>query len=246
MHRYNLGFIADDEIFEIVKSTVLKYRTGISLAQFNKNIVDPIKLTFDSKVYQKSIKEAIMDECIRQLDKSNANATGAFHQYLFSYAKDDWQIPNKGFDLINDREHIYCEIKNKHNTMNAASSQKTYIQMQDKLLDDDKATCYLVEVIAKQSQNIPWSIKLNGKSYSHKRIRRISMDRFYYIVFNDEKAFYKLCVALPLIIDDVIEEGGGATTISNTVFEELEEAYSKDILKSLYTMAFKTYEGFNE
>lgn len=245
MRNYNLGFIEDKQLFDLVKNTVSKYRTSISLKEFNKNIVDPIKLTFDSKIYRKSTKDAILDECIRQLDKSNSNAIGEFHQQLFSYAKSGWFIPNQGFDLVNEERHIYCEIKNKHNTMNSASSQKTYMQMQAQLLNDDKATCYLVEVIAKKSQNIKWGMSLNSKPYSHDRIRRISMDLFYDIVFDERLAFYKFCKALPVILDDILEEDS-ITSIENTVFEELEQEYSKDILKSLYTLAFKTYEGFNE
>lgn len=245
MKNYNLSFISDQQIFELVKNTVLRYRTSISLMEFNKNIVDPIKLTFDAKVYRKSPEETILDECFRQLDKSNSNAIGAFHQQLFGFASKGWEVPKQGFDLINEDEHIFCEIKNKHNTMNSASSQKTYMQMQAKLLDDDKAKCFLVEVIAKKSQNIKWSVSLNGRPYSHERIRRISMDKFYEIVFNDRLAFYKLCHALPTILEDVVQLGE-VSAIENTVFEELKRECSKDILKSLYSFAFKTYEGFNE
>ena len=61
-HNYNLGFISDDDIFEHVKLTVESYRREITLLQFNENIVDPIKLTFDSKVYGKTIQQAIEDE----------------------------------------------------------------------------------------------------------------------------------------------------------------------------------------
>ena len=49
---------------------------------------------------------------------------------------------------------IYVEMKNKHNTMNSASAGKTYIKMQDQLLRNDDCSCYLVEAIAKKSQNI--------------------------------------------------------------------------------------------
>ena len=45
---YNLGFISDDNIFNHVKNTVLKYKALIDLARFNKNVIDPIKLTFDA------------------------------------------------------------------------------------------------------------------------------------------------------------------------------------------------------
>jgi len=51
MSKYNLGFISDEDLFNHVKETVEKYRFKIDLKKFNKNLIDPIKLTFDSKVY---------------------------------------------------------------------------------------------------------------------------------------------------------------------------------------------------
>lgn len=55
MKQYNLGFVSDEEIYNHVKSTVLQYRRSINLKEFNKNIIDPIKLTFDSKIYGQTI-----------------------------------------------------------------------------------------------------------------------------------------------------------------------------------------------
>ena len=49
MKTYKLGFISDQDIYRHVKETVLRYSAKIDLAAFNKNIIDPIKLTFDAK-----------------------------------------------------------------------------------------------------------------------------------------------------------------------------------------------------
>ncbi len=87
MRNYNLGFISNQDIYSHVKKTVESYRNEITLKQFNSNIIDPIKLTFDAKIYGKSIQQAIEDECFRQIDKSNANSIDYFHQNLFRYAK---------------------------------------------------------------------------------------------------------------------------------------------------------------
>ena len=46
MKKYNLGFISDEDLFHHVKETVEKYRFKIDLKKFNKNLIDPIKLTF--------------------------------------------------------------------------------------------------------------------------------------------------------------------------------------------------------
>lgn len=119
MRNYDLGFISNECIFNHVKDTVALYRTHINLSEFNKNIIDPIKLTFDAKIYGKSLDEIIKSECIRQIDKTNTNHIGYFHQNLFRYAGNGWVIPETGFDVINDELHIYAELKNKHNTMNS-------------------------------------------------------------------------------------------------------------------------------
>ncbi len=247
MHNYELGFVTNEQIFNHVKDTVSKYRYNIDLESFNKNLIDPIKLTFDSKVYNKTYQETVEAECIRQIDKTNSNHIGYFHQNIFKLAGNGWEVPangeDGGFDVTNHERHIFCEVKNKHNTMNSAAAQKTYLKMQSKLLEDDRAVCYLVETIAKRSQDITWTTMVDGRRYSHDKIRRISMDQFYNLVFEQSDAFFKLCKALPLIIDDVITEGGLEES-SNTVFEEL-SAISPDILKSLYLLSFRTYEGFS-
>lgn len=243
MKKYNLGFISDELIYKHVKETVSLYKTAIDLKEFNSNIIDPIKLTFDSKIYGKTFEEIIDSECIRQIDKANTNHIGYFHQNLFNYASKDWYVPEKGFDVVNEKLHIYVEMKNKHNTMNSSSGQATYMKMLDQLVKEPKSTCMLVEVIAKKSQNIIWSATLNGIQYHHDRIRRVSIDKFYEIVFNDPKAFSKLCKALPLILDDVIREVHKGT-IKNTVYDELKKI-SSNTLTSLYLLAFETYEGFS-
>ena len=242
MQKYNLGFIPDNLIFEHVRNTVLAYRREITLKQFNQNIVDPIKLTFDANVYGKTIHQAIEDECFRQIDKSNTNKIGYFHQNIFRYAGNGWSVPKEGFDVENLEKHIFVELKNKHNTMNSASSQKTYMKMQSKLLEDDQATCILVEVISQKSRDDKWKISLDKKSHSHSKIRRMSMDKFYALVFDDDLAFYKLCVALPKIIRDVVNEDNHLI-LKNTVYEELTRQHS-DLLTALYLLAFSTYEGF--
>lgn len=245
MHNYNLGFISDADIYQHVKETVEAYRREkITLELFNKNIVDPIKITFDTKVYNKSIRQAIEDECFRQIDKSNTNKIDYFHQNIFKFAGNGWKVPKKGFDIENDDLHIYAELKNKHNTMNSSSSQKIYMRMQSKLLEDDQATCYLVETIARKSQNINWKISLENKTCSHNKIRRISIDQFYSLVFGDKTAFYKLCIKLPTIIEDVIRDDK-EFDLQNTVYEELTKNHP-DSLLALYLLAFKTYEGFDQ
>ncbi len=250
MQKYNLGFISDKDIFCHVRETVMKYRRSINLREFNHNIVDPIKLTFDAKIYNQSMEQTIMSECIRQIDKSNNNAIGYFHQHLFNYAGNGWEVPlngeKGGFDVINEPQHIFVEMKNKHNTMNYAGASTTYMKMQNKILHDDQAKCFLVEVIATRSQNRIWNVSISKdgrrEHFAHERIRRISIDKFYEVVFGDKQAFFKLCKALPSILDDVIATDKTAH-LEVSVYNDLG---GKDFYKSLYLLAFSTYEGFDK
>lgn len=243
-HRYNLGFIDDTVIYNYVKSYVEQFTTEIDLRKFNRNIVDPIKLTFDAKVYGKSWDEVISDECIRQIDKANSNVLGYFHQNLFKLVGNGWSVPEKGFDIVNEQRKLYVELKTKHNTMNASAARDTMLSMYNKVSNDLEAQCMLVEVIAKRSQFKCWEGSFKGQKLSHERILRVSMDKFYEIVFGDATAFFKLCKALPKILDDVVKELGKGT-VKNTVLKEMHQE-SIDTFRSLYLLAFKTYEGFDK
>ena len=244
MRKYNLGFISNKNIYNHVKQTVQKFRFDIDLNDFNKNILDPIKLTFDSKVYRKDITFVVESEVLRQIDKSNTNHIGYFHQNIFRYLGKGWEVPSKGYDIVNLELMYFVEMKNKHNTMNSSSAQKTYMRMQSTLLANPSAQCLLVEVIAKKSQDVVWRMSLDGESVSNERIRRMSIDKFYALVTGDPIAFKKLCEKLPLIIQDIIESDDFKVG-SNSVLSELTNIDS-NLLKSIYLISFREYEGFDK
>ena len=250
MKKYNLSFISDKDLFKHVKDTIVQYSFEVDLKKFNSNLIDPIKLTFDSKIYGKNIEETINSEVIRQLDKSNSNVIGYFQQNFFKYIfhkdtkKSNWIVPDEGFDVESATDNIYIEMKNKHNTMNSKATSATYTMMMDKVLNDQKATCMLVEVMAKNSQNIKWAVTINKKKMSNERIRRVSIDKFYELVTGEQEAFRQLVEVLPKVMDDVLEDIH-QKGIVNTVFKELEKV-DKNILKSLYLLSFERYEGFDK
>lgn len=247
---WELDFISREDFKNHVANTIKTYDDtlkSINLQSFNSNIIDPIKLTFDSKVYRKSIEEVIENELVRQRDKTNTNAIGYFHQNLFKYIK-NCDVPQAGFDVIYtkpDGSKIYVEMKNKHNTMNSSSSQKTYMRMLNQILTEANCNCYLVEIIAKRSQNITWAVSLDSDRVSNDRIKRVSIDKFYEEVTGNKNAFYLICKALPTIVDEIISEDSGMSVEKDSVIEELKEK-NPDVLKSLYLLAFSTYEGFKE
>ena len=270
---WELSFISEKDFTNHVKDTIDKYGEKLEsfdIVRFNKNIVDPIKMIFDKTVYQTSWDEIVGNEIFRQRDKSNNNDIGYFHQRIFQYIN-NCHVPDNGteggWDVIfqvpegitlpeGDVVHtVYVEMKNKHNTMNSAAAGKTYIKMQSQLLDDDDCACFLVEAIAKKSQNIKWSTTVDGKSVSHKKIRRVSLDQFYALVTGQEDAFYKMCMVLPKVIEKVVNEGGEDVKVPHdSVMSELrriaKEMNTDDenlaMALAVYLLGVSTYNGFSK
>ena len=147
---------------------------------------------------------------------------------------------------------VYVEMKNKHNTMNSASAGKTFIKMQNQLLTDDDCACFLVEAIAKRSQNIKWETTVDNKKVGHKLIRRVSLDQFYALVTGQDDAFYRMCMVLPEIIQKAVDELDNEMIPHDTVIDEL-KAMAKEqnipsenlsIAMAVYMLGFGGYNGF--
>ena len=256
-----LSFISEADFCSHVEATIKNYGNKLesfNLKKFNKNIVDPVKLIFDKTVYGFTWEEIIKNEIFRQRDKSNNNDIGYFHQRIFQYIQ-NCEVPINGWDVVFKKDSsivvadkdnvskVYVEMKNKHNTMNSSASGKTYIKMQAQLLEDDDCACLLVEAIAKKSQNITWAVSVDGQQKKHRRIRRVSMDKFYEIVTGQEDAFYQMCMQLPKTIERVVAETAANTVPHDSVLEEL-NAMSKSkknsFVLALYMLGFSTYKGF--
>jgi len=268
---WTIDFIKKDDFVKHVENTIGEYGQNldpIDIKKFNSNIIDPIKMIFDKSVYRSSWEEIVSNEIFRQRDKSVNNSIGYFHQRIFQYianchvpdngAEGGWDViykNDKGIDLPDgDRVHtIYVEMKNKHNTMNSASSGKTYIKMQNQLLKDDDCACFLVEAIAKRSQNIKWETTVDKNKVSHRRIRRVSIDKFYELVTGESDAFYQICMVLPEVIDGVIATGENIKAPVDTVYQELVNISKNTDISSgdlsmamaVYLLGFNTYNGFS-
>lgn len=269
---WKLNFISEDDFTKHVAATIAQYDKKllpIDIEKFNSNIVDPVKMIFDKNVYQYSWEELIGNEIFRQRDKSANNDIGYFHQRIFQFI-DNCRVPDNGkeggWDVIFHNEEgidlpdgdrvrtIYVEMKNKHNTMNSSSAGKTYIKMQNQLLQNDDCACFLVEAIAKKSQNVKWTTTVNGSSVSHKRIRRVSMDQFYALVTGCDTAFYDMCMELPNTISKVVSTDKNIATPHDTVIDELKEIAGKldfeneelAMAMAVYMLGFSTYQGFDQ
>ncbi|MDR0396456.1 MAG: Eco47II family restriction endonuclease [Oscillospiraceae bacterium] len=258
---WDLDFISESDFRKHVQLSIQQYvakLTSYDLKRFNSNIVDPIKCIFDKEVYKCTWEAVVKNEISRQRDKSNNNDIGYFHQRIFQYIN-GCTVPQTGWDVIfspkesislpdGDRvKTVFVEMKNKHNTMNSASSGKTYIRMQDQILSDDDCACFLVEAIAKRSQNITWSVSVDGVRRKHRRIRLVSIDEFYSIVTGQSDAFYKICMALPSAIEDAVNSSDVIGVPKDTVIEELHavaESDNSSFMHAIFMLGFGSYYGF--
>ena len=267
---WNLSFISEEDFTKHVKATIEKYGEKLesyNIKRFNKNLIDPIKLLFDKIVYHATWEEIISNEIFRQRDKSNNNDIGYFHQRIFQYIA-NCHVPvngeEGGWDVIFVNEKgivipevgnvhtIYVEMKNKHNTMNSASASRTFIKMQNQLLNDDDCACFLVEAIAQKSQNIKWETTVDNRKVGHRLIRRVSLDQFYSLVTGQDDAFYQMCMVLPSIIEKVVKLSNDIKIPNDTVMQELKMLADTNKMKTedlsmamaAYLLGFKSYKGF--
>lgn len=262
---WSLDFIRKNDFVSHVKATIEKYGEKLEsfdLKRFNKNLIDPIKLIFDKTVYQSTWEDIVRNEVFRQRDKSNNNDIGYFHQRIFQYIK-NCHVPSNGeeggWDVIFENTNgiampdgsvvhtVYVEMKNKHNTMNSASAGKTFIKMQNQLLNDDDCACFLVEAIAQRSQNIKWETTVDKKKVAHKLIRRVSIDQFYAIVTGVDDAFYQMCMVLPNVIEEVVASSASNSIPHDTVIDELRAISDEKQIPfamAINMLGFQSYRGF--
>ena len=149
---------------------------------------------------------------------------------------------------------IYVEMKNKHNTMNSSSASHTYNKMRNQVMDDDDCACFLVEAIAKKSQNIVWETTIKKEKKRHNLIRKVSIDKFYAIVTGQDDAFFQMCMILPEIIEKVVKSGEITKMPKDEVKENLQSIANYFDVKqeslatsmAVYMLGFSDYAGFSE
>lgn len=271
--QWNLDFISARDFQEHVKHTIESYGEKlrpIDLKRFNANIIDPVKMAFDKEIYNQTWEQLVTHELFRQRDKSNANEIGYFHQNIFRYMK-NCTVPHVGeqggWDVIynvpnGDKRvgvsgvsRVYVEMKNKHNTMNSSAAVKTYIKMQNQLLQENTCACFLVEVIAKQSQNVCWETSVDGAHVKNERIRRVSIDKFYEVVTGETDAFLQVCLVLPSVIKEILSNRSQTCeTVYDSAYDEIVNmladlkekncTFDYGMQLAMYLLGFSTYNGF--
>lgn len=245
-----------------IENTIRHYGEKLSsydLARFG-DIVDPVKIIFDKAIYGYSLDEIIKGELFSQRDRISRNEVDYFHKYIFQYIE-GCTVTENGWDVIISRDEridvpecgkvksVYAQFVSTYDSLNSAAIHKSRIAAQMQLLDDDDCACFLVEIKSEHSQNIAWEISVDGEKYMHRRIRRVSMDEFYKTVTGQDDAFYQMCMALPAVVEEVVESSDAIAVPHDTVIEELRsvaESKNGSLAMALFMLGFGSYIGFDK
>ncbi|PLK43153.1 Eco47II family restriction endonuclease [Emticicia sp. TH156] len=248
-----LSYITDEHFLQCISNlhqSYLKAKNNITKKSFYANKVDTIKLTFDSRFNEIDEEDLIQSEVLRQIDKSINNSIGTFHEQVLGGIQGFEVGKLSGFDIKATDNTLFADIKNKHNTMNSSSAEALFQKLARFADSFKKARCYWVQILAKGSFDELWTGEINGKEYSHSRVRKISGDKFYALLTGRDDAFFQLYQALPLAIKDFLETLDRQSEIAkNSAIEEIKTETlltKKSILDQITFENYSYYLGFKE
>lgn len=134
--------------------------------------------------------------------------------------------------------------------MNSSSAESLFQKLAHYADTYKTSTCYWVQILAKGSFNEPWFGEINGKEYSHTRVYKISGDKFYELLTEQENAFYSLYKALPSVISDYLDEFKKTEDKSSeSAISEIRkgaEDSERTILDQIAFENFYYYSGFKD
>ena len=254
MKNKYVDFISDKHFLDCIANlhfAYLKAKNNITKKNFYTNKVDTIKLTFDSEFNTIDEESLIQAEILRQIDKSINNSIGTFHEQILGGIK-GFEIGNlSGFDIKATDDTLFADIKNKHNTMNSSAAESLFQKLSKYADKYPKSKCYWVQILATSSFNEKWEASLNGTSYKHDRVYKISGDQFYKLLSKQEDAFFQLYKNLPLAIKDYLNslEKNNKSTSENSALEEIKleiETSKRTILDQITFENYSYYLGFDK
>jgi Eco47II restriction endonuclease len=252
MSNQYLSYISDQDLMRCVGNLHNSYLLAakkIDLKDFYGNKVDVIKLIFDSKFNDLSDEQLLRNEIARQVDKSNNNAIGTFHEEVLGSIEGYEKGKLDGFDIKATNNTLFADIKNKHNTMNSSSAEALFQKLKGFADGHKSANCYWVQIWAKTSFNEKWLAIINGKEYSHSRVYKISGDRFYTLLSGSQTALFDLYDCLPAVISTYLKTNPQAKKKTQTVIDELKAKQSgsnRNLFDQISYDNFHYYLGFSE
>lgn len=213
-----VSYLPDKKLVEAVEKVlsigINKKKTAEK--DFYKNVIDPFGALFEIAAFDVDINTWKESELIRQCQKTLQNHIGSFHQEILG-SINGWQDLGSGgvVDIKNDERKIIAEVKNKHNTVSGGDLNSKYDTLEKLVMPKSSEykgyTSYFVQIIPKKpgayDEYFTPSIRdTGGKCAANELIRVIDGASFYDLVTEKKNSLHELYVALPSVIEDVLNE----------------------------------------
>jgi hypothetical protein len=193
----------------------LKAKNNVSKKSFYTNKVDTIKLTFDSKFNDIDEESLIQSEILRQIDKSINNSIGTFHEQILG-GIEGFEMGNlSGYDVKATDDSLFADII--LDELPSKYEEFAFNKLAEKANLAKCSMCYLVELNSENSFCEKFIISKSESTISHKRVFKISGDKFYALLSGRQNALSEIYEAIPFVIDDYLESESYSNSL-NSVF----------------------------
>ncbi len=208
-----LPFISNRDLFAAVKAIldVAQFEGHHNDENIFRNSIDPFSALFDAALQKISLKEWLLQEEARQIQKTLQNDIGYFHQSILGFSP-GWENLETGsvIDIRNRKRKIIAEIKNKYNTTKGNHKTAIYDDLKGQLHGEHKGyIAYYVEIIPKSKKTYdveftPSDNRTKTRRPVNKNIRVIDGKTFYDLATGHTDSLKGLYEVLPIVISDVL------------------------------------------
>lgn len=211
-----LTFIDDEKLIRIVSDILNVADNAIKKSDKDlyKNVIDPFSVLFEMAGFSTDYQQWILNEKLRQSQKSLSNRVGTFHEEILGNLN-GWLRLNDQVDIVSEEQKIIAEIKNKHNTIKGSDRKRYYDSFKELVMPKNQKykgyTAYLVEIIPKSPQRYnkpftPSDASTGTTCAENEFIRVIDGHSFYALATGIATALEDLFTVLPEVIHSIKPE----------------------------------------
>lgn len=205
-----LSWMADGKLTRILFATLERAQAASDEAEgrMKKNVIDPFSSLISAATF--GVTEGNMLSSAQQAESASkgiASAVGSFHQQILGKVE-GFRDHDAGYDLECASRQIIAEVKNKHNTMNAANRREVINELETAIRQKSgRWDAFLVIIIPKKPERYRKQIG--------KEIYEVDGASFYELATGSRTALHDLYYA----VEDIITEGIYPEVLSKSVLE---------------------------
>ena len=184
-----MDWISDDALRKCVEQLLEEARAADAEADARRqrNVVDPFSSLLIASTF--GIDEADTLQGVQRAESSvrgMSNALGKFHQAVLGSVA-GWVNHDAGYDLECVSCQIVAEVKNKHNTMNAANRREVESDLANAVRQKrGEWSAYLVLIVPRKPER--YRKEITG----HRNVWEIDGASFYHLVTGEPNALHDL------------------------------------------------------